>query len=82
MELCPTLKIFTKEESTALLTFTASLKNTFDKFGVSEGKAVQVLVYLQSNVAREVYKAYDANRMSIDAHVYYGTLPVALKALI
>lgn len=80
-----TLRTFTGETPISLLAFLANLKNTFDRFGTCEGKAVWVYwvpAYLLGNDAREEYYAYSTIGMSTDAIYYCKPWVVFITTLI
>lgn len=54
--------------------FYANLKNTFDKCGKYDGRAVRVLEYFLRQSGSEVYETYFANGTSTEAHVRDETM--------
>lgn len=82
MGLFHTLRNFIGEKQIVLLAFWANFKGKIKIRGVCENEAVRGLTNLQSDAAKEMYKAYTANGMTIDAHCLHETWPVVIKALI
>lgn len=82
MGLCPTLRNFTGVKWIALLEFFPNLKDTFDNSGLCAGEVDLVLAYSLGESDTDLYKAYPANGMSIDGHVYHGTWLAVINALI
>lgn len=75
--LCPPRRNFTGE--IALLAFLANLSGMLDNRCVHEEEAIQVLAYLLSDGAMEVYTA---SGISTCAHDYHVTWPVFINARI
>lgn len=69
-------------KSIVLLTFSANLKDKLNNRSVGEGGSVQVPANLQSDGAKIVYEGDLNNRMSPNTHVYRGSYPDVINALI
>lgn len=66
----------------ALLGLIVDLKDTFANGGICKSEAVQVLAYLLNGGTKNVYMADITNKMNVDAHVYLGNCPAAIRVLI
>lgn len=64
------------------MSFLFYFKDTIKTFGAFDVEAVWFLAYLLSDGAEEVYKVYTDNRMRTEVHVFHGTWPVVIHALV
>lgn len=81
LRLCLIQRNCTGKDSIALVALSANFKDTFDNCDICEGSAVRMLAYLLSYGTKEVYEAYNAKKMSINAKfgMKFGQWPSTLS---